>query len=127
MSISPTHITFFFSDSEIALAQTPNKIKNIARGIGIPEDMLELYGEYKAKVYFNCNFDFTDISMFMTSGVTSIKHARDLFVSFSFVHSDFRFWKLYFYSPNLSLFQIKLELLDSESSGKQGNYVLVCG
>ncbi|KAL5253163.1 hypothetical protein ACHWQZ_G013070 [Mnemiopsis leidyi] len=59
------------SDSEIALAQTPNKIRNIARGIGIPEDKLELYGDYKAK--------------------------------------------------------IKLELLDSRQSTKQGNYVLVCG
>ena len=91
MSISPTHITFFFSDSEIALAQTPNKIKNIARGIGISEEMLELYGEYKAKVYWNCYFHFTDISMFMTSGMASIKLARDLFVSFRIVHSDFRF------------------------------------
>lgn len=38
------------SDSEISLAQTPNKIKNIARDIGIPDNMVELYGEYKAKI-----------------------------------------------------------------------------
>ena len=43
--------TIYFSDSEISLAQTPNRIKNIARDIGIPDNMVELYGEYKAKVY----------------------------------------------------------------------------
>jgi len=40
----------FPSDIEIAQSVTPRKVIDVASGIGISEDELELYGRYKAKV-----------------------------------------------------------------------------
>lgn len=40
----------FPSDIEIAQSVTPKKVIDVASGIGISEDELELYGRYKAKV-----------------------------------------------------------------------------
>ena len=38
------------SDIEIAQAASLNKITEVAAGIGVTEDDLELYGKYKAKL-----------------------------------------------------------------------------
>ena len=38
------------SDIEIAQAATPEKISNIAAKLDIPEDSLEPFGHYKAKI-----------------------------------------------------------------------------
>lgn len=38
------------SDIEIAMAQTPKPVAELAAEIGIHPDELELYGKYKAKV-----------------------------------------------------------------------------
>ena len=40
----------YLSDIEIAQAVKMEKITEIAKKAGIPEDALELYGKYKAKV-----------------------------------------------------------------------------
>ena len=41
------------SDIEIAQATTPKRITEVAKAAGVPEQYLELYGNYKAKVDYN--------------------------------------------------------------------------
>jgi len=48
------------TDIEIAQANVKEKITAVADRLGIPEDYLELYGNYKAKVDYKLLKDYAD-------------------------------------------------------------------